>query len=155
MVMNEKLKFFELANTAEQVSKMLEKVRNEKRQAFICGNGGSACNSIHFAEDLMGRGVRAMALLDIGFLTATANDLGYEYIFSRPLKLWGNEGDLLITISASGKSPNILKAIETAKEMKIDVFSFPTNNDLKSITPRTEDIHSEIIHTVYIALQED
>ena len=144
-----------MTRTTEGLVLLLKKLRKSKKGVFICGNGGSACNSIHFAEDLMGRGVRAASLCDIGFLTATANDIGYDDVFSRPLKIWGDKGDLLITFSCSGTSKNVVRAIKTAKEMGIIVYSMPTNKDTGSITPRTEDVHSTIIHDVYIALNEN
>jgi D-sedoheptulose 7-phosphate isomerase len=131
----------------------IQRVRDEHRKVLICGNGGSACNSIHFAEDLMNRGVRAMALCDIGFLTAIANDYGYEHVFSRALKLWADPGDLLLTLSCSGTSPNVVEAIKTADEMGISHIEFPTNRETGLTTPRTEDVHSEIIHDIYEALK--
>ena len=144
-----------MTRTTERLVLFIDSLRKKKKKVFVCGNGGSACNSIHFAEDLLGCGVRAMSLCDIGFLTATANDIGYDDVFSRPLKIWGDRGDLLITISCSGTSPNVVKAIKTANKMGITVYSMPTNKELGSITPRTEDVHSTIIHDVYIALNEN
>src|SRR3990167_3265391 len=127
----------------------LKKIKEKKKKIFICGNGGSACNAIHFAEDLMSLGFRAMHLCDIGFLTATANDYGYEYVFSRPLKLWSDPGDLLITLSCSGTSENIWRVQKTAKDMNIDFIALPTNKETNLSTPQTENIHLEIIHKVY------
>lgn len=136
----------------DEIIEILRDCEKQKRKVFICGNGGSACSAIHFAEDLMGCGIRAMALLDIGFVTATANDLGYEYIFSRPLELWGDKGDVLITLSTSGLSENIVKVIDAAKKMEIKVISFPTNSYLHETTPRTEDFHLKMIHDIIIEL---
>jgi len=138
---------------SKKLIQLIKTIRSGKRKAFICGNGGSACNAIHFAEDLMSRGVRAMALCDIGFLTATANDSGYKHVFSRPLKLWADEGDLFITLSCSGTSPNIVEAIKTAKQLGMVVFSFSTNKETKKSTSRTEDIHLQMIHSVYEKLK--
>ena len=135
------------------VKELIQDLKNLKGKVFICGNGGSACNSIHFAEDLMNCGVRAMSLCDIGFLTAIANDFGYKEVFSRAINLWGDPGDLLITLSCSGTSENILEAIKTAKEKGIKVYSFPTNKETKLTTPETENIHAQIIHKVYMALK--
>ena len=125
---------------------------NKNKKILICGNGGSACNAIHFAEDLQSKQIRALHLCDIGFLTATANDFGYEHVFSHSLKVWGDEGDLLITLSCSGTSKNIVKVIEWAKLLKLKHIAFPTNKETKLATPETENIHLEIIHKVYIKL---
>jgi D-sedoheptulose 7-phosphate isomerase len=82
---------------------------------YLCGNGGSAANAIHIANDLISVGVRAQALTaDIATVTAIANDFGYENIFSRQLMVFGKPGDVLIALSGSGNSPNILRALETA-----------------------------------------
>ena len=92
---------------------LLEKVRAARR-VYLVGNGGSHVNADHIANDLQGCGIRAH-VLSPAFLTATANDLGYEFIYSRWIILHGEPGDLLIALSGSGKSPNILNAIVTAK----------------------------------------
>ena len=123
-----------------------------KHFVFIVGNGGSACNAIHFAEDLMGCGIRAIALTDIGFLTATANDKGYTYVFSRPLKVLADPGDMLITLSTSGASPNVVEAIQEAKRLGMEVISFPTNKELGMETPRTEEKHLKLIHDIVTQL---
>lgn len=136
----------------KEIINLLKFCRKKKQKVFICGNGGSACNAIHFAEDLMGCGIRAIALTDIGFLTATANDKGYRYVFSRPLKVLADTGDILVTLSTSGTSKNIVEAIQTAQKMNLQVVSFPTNKELKKTTPQTENKHLEIIHDIVTKL---
>ena len=90
------------------------------RHVYICGNGGSAANAVHIANDLIAGGVRAHALTaDVATLTAIANDYDYAEIFSRQLETLGKSRDLLIVLSGSGKSPNILAALETAKQKKM------------------------------------
>lgn len=79
----------------------------------MIGNGGSYANAVHIANDLLGCGIRAYTL-DPAFLTASANDHGYETVFSRWIEVVGEPGDLLIALSGSGRSPNILRAISTA-----------------------------------------
>ena len=92
-------------------------VRKAKR-VYLCGNGGSAANAIHIANDLVNAGVRAHALTaDVATLTAIANDYGYEHVFSRQLKVYGEPGDLLVCLSGSGNSPNVLEALRVAKEI--------------------------------------
>jgi D-sedoheptulose 7-phosphate isomerase len=91
------------------------------RRVYLCGNGGSAANACHFANDLMACGIRAHSLTsDVSTLTAIANDYGYENVFSYQVKIYGEEGDLLIGLSGSGKSPNVLNALNTAFAMKME-----------------------------------
>jgi len=105
----------------------LDAARTEGRQIFLCGNGGSAANAIHWANDLIfgagktGRGgLRAHALpANAAVATCLANDLSYEQVFSAQLRVLGTAGDLLIVLSGSGNSPNILRAIEMARQMGI------------------------------------
>jgi D-sedoheptulose 7-phosphate isomerase len=102
----------------------------EKRQIFLCGNGGSAGNAIHLANDFIygvakqtGRGLRVNALTaNPAIITCLANDVGYDSIFSEQLAVLANSDDLLIVLSGSGNSKNIIQAIEQAK--KIGVKSY-------------------------------
>src|SRR6185503_5933163 len=97
-------------------------IRKAKR-VWIAGNGGSAANAIHWANDLLSCGVRAQALTaDVATLTAIANDYSYGAVFSHQLKVLGDPGDLFIALSGSGKSPNILQAIATAKEIGMETY---------------------------------
>jgi D-sedoheptulose 7-phosphate isomerase len=97
------------------------------RQVFICGNGGSAGNAIHLANDFLygiakqsGRGLKATALsANSAIITCLANDVGYHAIYSEQLAVLGSEGDLLITLSGSGNSRNILEVLKKANEKKI------------------------------------
>lgn len=103
----------------------------ENWQVFICGNGGGAGNAIHIANDLFygiakasGQGIRAHALpANQSLITCLANDVSYEDIFSRQLEVLGNPNDILIALSGSGNSPNIVKAIETAKKIGMETFA--------------------------------
>ena len=90
------------------------------RRVYLIGNGGSYANAVHIANDLIACGVRAYTL-DPATLTASANDFGYEQVFSRWLDVVGESGDLLIALSGSGKSPNILNAIDVAERIGMDV----------------------------------
>ena len=102
-----------------------------KRQVFVCGNGGSAANALHIANDLhygIGAcgpapiipGMRVEALpANTGIITCLANDTGYENIYANQLEVRANENDILIALSGSGNSINIVKAIETAKQLKM------------------------------------
>lgn len=85
-------------------------------RVYIIGNGGSYANAMHICNDLLSVGVRAYTL-DAGILTAWANDYGYRYIFSFWLKVVGEKDDVLIALSGSGESENIVNALETAGEI--------------------------------------
>ena len=99
----------------------------EGRQVFLCGNGGSAGNAIHLANDYLygiaketGKGLKVHALsANSAVMTCLANDVGYDAIFSEQLAVLGQAGDLIICLSGSGNSPNILKVINQAKSMGI------------------------------------
>lgn len=99
----------------------------EGRQVFICGNGGSAGNAIHLANDYLygiakktGGGLRVNALsANAAVLTCLGNDVGYDRIYSEQLAVQGRAGDLLIVLSGSGNSPNIVAALEQARAMEI------------------------------------
>ncbi|MDX2147420.1 MAG: SIS domain-containing protein [Planctomycetota bacterium] len=88
---------------------------------MICGNGGSACDAAHFAEELTGRfrfdrrPLAAIACTDVGHITCTANDYGFEHVFARWVEALARPGDVVILLSTSGASPNILKAAEAAR----------------------------------------
>ncbi len=92
------------------------------KRVYVIGNGGSAANALHIANDLFSCGVRAHALAaDVSTLTALANDFGFENVFSAQIAIYGEAGDLLIALSGSGKSPNILRAIETADAIGMNI----------------------------------
>jgi D-sedoheptulose 7-phosphate isomerase len=101
------------------------------RQVFFCGNGGSAGNAVHLANDYIygvakrtGGGIRAVALsANPAVMTCLANDVGYDSIYSEQLAVLANEGDLLVTLSGSGNSPNILKVLKQAKAMKVKSYA--------------------------------
>ena len=102
-----------------------------KRQVFFCGNGGSAGNALHLANDFLygiakktGGGLRVQALsANPAILTCLANDVGYDSIFSEQLAVQAQAGDLLIALSGSGNSPNIVRVIQQAKSMSIKSYA--------------------------------
>ncbi|MBI4284066.1 MAG: SIS domain-containing protein [Chloroflexi bacterium] len=110
-------------NRVNEIVVLLQEAQKEKRQVFLFGNGGSAATASHFAVDLAKQAavpgkppLRAISLTDnVAMLTAIANDISYTDIFVEQMAVLWNEGDLAIGISASGNSPNVLKAIEYAK----------------------------------------
>ncbi len=98
-------------------------------RAYSCGNGGSMCDAMHFAEELTGRFRRdrrplaALAISDPGHLTCTANDFGYPQIFARFVQAHGRAGDVLLAISTSGSSANVLAAAEAARSLSMPVIA--------------------------------
>jgi D-sedoheptulose 7-phosphate isomerase len=137
-------------------------------RVFSCGNGGSMCDAMHFAEELSGRfredrpALGATAISDPGHMSCVANDYGYEFVFSRYLEAHAREGDLLLGISTSGTSKNILKAVEAAKARGVAVVSLtgkPNSAigefaDIDICTPggryadRVQELHIKVIHTL-------
>jgi D-sedoheptulose 7-phosphate isomerase len=103
----------------------------QKKQVFFCGNGGSAGNAIHLANDFLygiakrpGGGLRVNALsTNPAVITCLANDIGYDRIYSEQLSVLGNPGDVLVVLSGSGNSPNIVAALEQAKAMKVKSYA--------------------------------
>ncbi|MBK9350969.1 MAG: SIS domain-containing protein [Sulfuritalea sp.] len=104
---------------------------NRGHQMFICGNGGSAGNAIHLANDFIygagrtrGKGLKVEALsANPAVLTCLANDIGYDHVYSEQLKVKAEEGDLLLVLSGSGNSPNIVRALETGNQLGMTTFA--------------------------------
>jgi len=133
-----------------------------------CGNGGSLCDAVHFAEELTGRfrenraALPAVAISDPAHITCTANDFGFGYIFSRYVEAWGKPGDVLLAITTSGNSENVLNAVFTAKERKMAVVALTGKKggkisslcDIEIRAPYTEysdraqEIHIKVIHAL-------
>jgi D-sedoheptulose 7-phosphate isomerase len=109
----------------------MRKAWAEGKQVFFCGNGGSAGNAVHLANDFVygiarrtGGGMRALSLsANTAVMTCLANDIGYDKIYSEQLAVQGRDGDLLVVLSGSGNSANIVSALEQARTMKIKSFA--------------------------------
>ena len=117
------------------ITSEIKKVYNKKGTVFLAGNGGSAADCEHFAGELVGRYKKnrkpfnAVSLTtNTSVITCIANDFGYEKIFERQLEGLGKKGDLLIAMSTSGKSKNIINVLKKAKKMKIKSFALLGNN---------------------------
>ncbi len=97
-------------------------------KVLACGNGGSACDAIHFAEEFTGRfrkhrkALPVIPLTEASHLTCVANDYGWDEVFARGVEAYGKPGDLLLAISTSGNSPNVIRAVETAKKQGMGVL---------------------------------
>ena len=134
---------------AKRLAVVLESARSLKAQVFLCGNGGSAANANHWANDLIygagktGRGgVRAHSLsANTSVLMCLANDTGYENIFSGQLDVLASPGDVLVVLSGSGNSPNILRAIESANRLGMDTWAIVGFNGGAALNLAKNTIH--------------
>jgi len=106
----------------ENIARQLVDVYSRKGKLIVFGNGGSMCDAMHMAEELTGRyhadrpALAALAISDPGHISCVANDYGYDSVFSRGVEALANAGDMVIGISTSGNSANVLKAMQTARD---------------------------------------
>jgi len=127
----------------------LKRLIEQARFIWICGNGGSAATAEHFATDLVKKGYPAIALSsNISVLTMIANDYGYEQVFSKQLAVLATEDDLLITISCSGYSENIIWIQERAKVEKMKTYYFETFKGNDRDYGKLEDKHLKFAHEI-------
>lgn len=137
-------------------------------KVMSCGNGGSMCDAMHFAEELSGRyrgdrkALPAISISDPSHLSCVANDYGYDFVFSRYLEALGKEGDVLLAISTSGNSKNVLNAIEVARKKGIRIIGLTGKDggimkdlcDVEIRAPysdfadRAQEIHIKVIHSL-------
>lgn len=151
----------------EKVAKALAEVFNNGNKVLICGNGGSNCDALHFAEEFTGRfrgdrkALPAIAISESSHITCVGNDYGFDYVFSRGVEAYGKPGDMFIGISTSGNSGNVIKAIEAAKKigMKTCVLLGKDGGKLKGMcdyefiipgktSDRVQEIHMMILHII-------
>jgi len=157
-----------LLETVEQVTAVCIEAYRQDRKLLFCGNGGSAADAQHLAAELSGRfyydrpPLFAEALhVNTSFVTAVANDYSYEAVYARMIQAAGRPGDVLFAISTSGNSPNIIKAIEAAKECGMIVVGMTGEsggqmgdrcdyllNMPSSDTPRVQECHMLVGHTI-------
>ncbi len=139
-----------------------------------CGNGGSMCDAMHFAEELTGRfrenrpALPALSLSDSSHLSCVSNDFGYEFVFSRMIEAFGKKADVLLAISTSGNSPNVLKAIEAARKvgMRVVGLTGKTGGAMKDLcdveiraphsefADRAQEIHIKVIHSLILSIEQ-
>ena len=139
-----------------------------------CGNGGSMCDAMHFAEELTGRfkhdrpALPAMSISDPSHLTCVANDYGFDYVFSRFVEALGNSNDILLAISTSGNSANIIKAAEVALEKGMTVIALTgkTGGLLSKLadieirvegekySDRIQELHIKVIHILIELIEQ-
>lgn len=160
--------------TIERAAALLSEALANGNKIISCGNGGSLCDATHFAEELTGRyrknrtSLPAIAINDPAYITCVGNDFSFDEIYSRYVEGVGNEGDVLLAISTSGNSGNIVKAAESArlKKMKVLVLTSTGNNRLSSLgdvvvaapkagySDRVQEIHIQVIHILIQAIEK-
>jgi D-sedoheptulose 7-phosphate isomerase len=143
-------------------------------KVISCGNGGSHCDAMHFAEELTGKyrearkAIPAICISDPSHISCVSNDYGYEFVFSRYLEALGNKGDVLLGISTSGNSANIIRAAQTAKEKGMTVIILSGKDggklaplaDIELRVPhfgyadRIQEVHIKIIHILMLLIEK-
>lgn len=158
----------------EEVAKIMIKAIKSGNKIMSCGNGGSLCDASHFAEELTGRfrddrmSLPAVAINDASHITCVANDFGFEYVFSKFVEGVGREGDVLLALSTSGNSENIIKAVEEAKRKNITVVALTgkdggklgsmANKEIRvewfKYSDRIQEIHIKVLHILVQLIEE-
>ncbi len=152
----------------ESAGKLLVESFQSEGKVLSCGNGGSLCDAMHFAEELTGRyrenrpAIGAIAIADASHMACVGNDYGYDYVFSRYVEGVGRKGDVLLGISTSGNSQNVINAIAAAKEKGMKVIGLTGKDggkmaglcDVEIRAPksdfadRAQEIHIKVIHSL-------
>ena len=141
---------------------------------LTCGNGGSMCDAMHFAEELSGRfradrpALSAQAMSDASHLTCVGNDYGFEQVFARGVEAWARRGDVLLLFSTSGKSPNLILAAEAARARDVRVLGLlgrdggPLKSlcDLALVVPgvtsdRIQEVHIKAVHLMIEGIEQE
>lgn len=159
----------------ESAARLIADSFRQQGKVLSCGNGGSHCDAMHFAEELTGRyrenrpGYAGIAISDPSHLSCVSNDFGYEFVFSRYVEAVGREGDVLLGISTSGNSGNILRAIEAAKSKGIKTIALTGKDggkmaglaDVEIRVPhfgyadRIQEVHIKIIHLLIQLIEKE
>lgn len=165
----------ELLSKVEKAAELITETYKQGGRVYFCGNGGSAADAQHLAAELSGRfyfdrpPLAAEALhVNTSYMTAVANDYSYDVVFSREVEAFCKEGDVLIGISTSGNSANVLKAIEVAKRKKVSIIAMTGEGGGKMAsecdilidvpsndTPRIQESHIMLGHIICQKVEED
>lgn len=164
---------WETAALIDEVATAMAETLQAGGKIISCGNGGSLCDASHFAEELTGRyrnnrrPYPAIAINDAAYLTCVGNDYSFEEIFSRQVEALGNPGDILLAISTSGNSGNVVQAAASAKQrgMRVVALTQVGENRLAALadyvlaspsatySDRIQEIHIKVIHTLIQAIE--
>ena len=160
-------------NNIERASQAMIQSIKQDGKIMSCGNGGSHCDAMHFAEELTGRyrnnrpGIAAIAISDVSHISCVGNDYGFDQVFSRYIEAVGRKGDVLLAISSSGNSANVVKAIEAAKAKGMVVVGLTGKDggkmaelvDIEIRAPhstyadRAQEIHIKVIHSLIDSIE--
>ena len=158
----------------EEAARLMADALQNGHKIISCGNGGSHCDAMHFAEELSGRyrdnrrSLAAIAISDGSHLSCVGNDYGYEFVFSRFIEGLGNAGDVLLGLSTSGNSANVLRAVEAArqKNMKVVLLTGKDGGKLAGLADvevrvphfgyadRIQEIHIKVIHLFILLIEK-
>jgi D-sedoheptulose 7-phosphate isomerase len=158
-----------------QAGDVMIKSMADGKKIISCGNGGSMCDAMHFAEELSGRfreerkALPAVSISDASHISCVSNDYGYEFVFSRYIEALGNTGDVLLAISTSGNSKNVLNAIKVAKVKGMHVIGLTGKDggamaamcDIEIRSPqskyadRAQEIHIKVIHSLIYYIEQE
>jgi D-sedoheptulose 7-phosphate isomerase len=158
----------------EKAAQWMSESIKKGNKIISCGNGGSSCDAMHFAEELTGKyredrkAIAAISISDPGYLTCVSNDYGYDFAFSRFIEALGSKGDVLLAISTSGNSGNVIRAANTARMKGIKVIALTGKNggklgencDLEIRVPhfgyadRIQEVHIKIIHALILLIEK-
>lgn len=159
----------------QQAAMLIANSFKQGGKVLSCGNGGSHCDAMHFAEELTGRfrdnrpSYPAIAISDVSHISCVGNDYGFDAIFSRYVEGVGQKGDVLLGISTSGNSTNVIKAIEAAKQkgMKIITLTGKDGGKMNGLADvdirvphfgyadRVQEIHIKVIHILILLIEKE
>jgi D-sedoheptulose 7-phosphate isomerase len=160
--------------SVEKATAVMVQTLKQEGAIYSCGNGGSMCDAMHFAEELSGRyredrpAYRALSISDPSHLSCVGNDYGYDRVFARFIEGMGRKGDVLLAISTSGNSANVLAAAKIAKEKGMFVVGLTGKNggnlaplcDVEVRVPwngfadRVQEIHIKVIHSMIAGIEK-
>ncbi len=164
----------QLLHAIQKTAELMASSISQGGKIISCGNGGSHCDAMHFAEELTGRyrenrrPLPAVAISDVSHISCVGNDYGFDEIFSRYIEGLGSAGDVLLGISTSGNSANVIKAVEAAREkqMKVVILTGKDGGQLKGqsdveicvphfgYADRIQEIHIKVIHILILMIEK-
>ena len=162
-------------NKINDAGTLLVQAFHNGNKVISCGNGGSMCDAMHFAEELSGRyrndrmALPALSISDPSHISCVGNDYGYDFIFSRYIEAIGKPGDVLLGISTSGKSTNVINAIHAAKKIGMKIIGLTGKDggpmaelcDVEIRAPhsnfadRAQEIHIKVIHSLILFVEKN